>query len=221
MFNLGFLNPFQSKDGFVALDIGSSSIKLAETAFERNGFRLCSLGILPLPPDAIQQNMVVEPAPLVEAVRQLIKEHGVSATKVICAVPGRAVIMKKIQMPRQTDEELETNIEFEANNVIPENLANVNLDYQVLKLLDGGNKMEVLLVAVKKDIVNSYAEVPIFYSLTVSLGFVLFVAILINSTFRIASGRGVVWKGRKIYDRASAIYPSRPGQRARRPATDD
>jgi type IV pilus assembly protein PilM len=159
MFNLGFLSPFQSKDGFVALDIGSSSIKLAETAFERNGFRLCSLGILPLPPDAIQQNMVVEPAPLVEAVRQLIKEHGVSATKVICAVPGRAVIMKKIQMPRQTDEELETNIEFEANNVIPENLANVNLDYQVLKLLDGGNKMEVLLVAVKKDIVNSYAEV--------------------------------------------------------------
>ncbi|MDT4965696.1 MAG: hypothetical protein QOJ64_433 [Acidobacteriota bacterium] len=69
--------------------------------------------------------------------------------------------------------------------------------------------------------VNSYAEVPIFYSLTVSLGFLLFVAILINSTFRIASGRGVVWKGRKIYDRASAIYPSRPGQRSRRPATDD
>lgn len=69
--------------------------------------------------------------------------------------------------------------------------------------------------------VNSYAEVPIIYSLTVSLGFVLFLAILINSTFRIASGRGVVWKGRKIYDRASAIYPSRPGQPARRPATDD
>ncbi|MGH7873341.1 MAG: type IV pilus assembly protein PilM [Candidatus Binatia bacterium] len=159
MLNLGFLSPFQSKDGFVALDIGSSSIKLAETAFERNGFRLCNLGISPLPPDSIQQNMVVEPAPLIEAVRGLIKEHGVSATKVICAVPGRAVIMKKIQMPRQTDQELETNIEFEANNVIPENLANVNLDYQVLNLLDGGNKMEVLLVAVKKEIVNSYAEV--------------------------------------------------------------
>lgn len=158
-FNFGFLSPFQGKDGFVALDIGSSSIKLVETAFERSGFRLCNLGILPLPPDAIQQNMVVESAPLIEAVRRLIKEHGVSATKVICAVPGRAVIMKKIQMPRQTDQELETNIEFEANNVIPENLANVNLDYQVLNLLDGGNKMEVLLVAVKKEIVNSYAEV--------------------------------------------------------------
>ena len=157
--NLGIVSSLSRNDGFVALDIGSSSIKLVETAFERNGFRLVNLGLLPLPPDAIQQNMVVEPAPIIDAVRRLIKEHSIRATKVICAVPGRAVIMKKIQMPRQTDQELETNIEFEANNVIPENLANVNLDYQVLNLLDGGNKLEVLLVAVKKEIVNSYADV--------------------------------------------------------------
>jgi type IV pilus assembly protein PilM len=158
-FNLGFMKAISRNDGFVALDIGASSIKLVETAVERNGFRLVNLGLLPLPPDSIQQNMVVEPAPIIDAVRRLIKELGVSAQKAICAVPGRAVIMKKIQMPQQTDQELETNIEFEANNVIPENLANVNLDYQILNVLDGGNKMEVLLVAVKKEIVNSYAEV--------------------------------------------------------------
>jgi hypothetical protein len=70
--------------------------------------------------------------------------------------------------------------------------------------------MQVLTFAV----VNGYADVPILYSFTVWLGFVLFVAILMNSTFRIASGRGVVWKGRKIYDRASAIYPSRHKHRA-------
>jgi type IV pilus assembly protein PilM len=157
--NLGFISSTGRNDGFVALDIGSSSIKLVETVFERNGFRLVNLGMLPVPRDAIQQNMIIEPAPIIEAVRRLIKEHAITATKVICAVPGRAVIMKKIQMPRQTDQELETNIEFEANNVIPENLANVNLDYQVLNLLDEGNKLEVLLVAVKKEIVNSYADV--------------------------------------------------------------
>jgi len=157
--NLGFLGGLRRNDGFVALDIGSSSIKLVETAFERNGFRLISLGILPLPSEAIQQNMVVEPRPIIDVVRRLVRDNRISATKVICGVPGRAVIMKKIQMPRQTDQELETNIEFEDNNVIPENLTNVNLDYQVLNLLDGGNRMEVLLVAVKKEIVNSYAEV--------------------------------------------------------------
>lgn len=158
-FHLGFLKSMGSNDGFIALDIGASSIKLVETAVERDGFRLLNLGYLPLAPDTIQQNMVVEPGPVIDTLRRLIKQQGVSAKRVICAVPGRAVIMKKIQMPQQTDQELEANIEFEANNVIPENLANVNLDYQVLNVLDGGNKMEVLLVAVKKEIVNSYAEV--------------------------------------------------------------
>jgi type IV pilus assembly protein PilM len=78
---------------------------------------------------------------------------------VISAVPGRAVIIKKIQMPRQDEDELDANVEFEANKLIPENLENVNLDYQVLGYLEGGNKMEVLLVAVKKEIVNSFADV--------------------------------------------------------------
>jgi type IV pilus assembly protein PilM len=66
--------------------------------------------------------------------------------------------MKKVQMPKQEPAELEANIEFEAQNVIPENLENVNLDHQVLQEIDGGNKMDVLLVAVKKEIVNSYAD---------------------------------------------------------------
>lgn len=157
--NLGFKTPLRRNEGFIALDIGSSSIKLVESAIEKNGYRLCNLGLLPLPAEAIQQNLVVEPQPIVDAVRQLVRELGITATKVICAVPGRAVIMKKIHMPRQTDQELEANIEFEANNVIPETLDNVNLDYQVLNMLDNGNQMEVLLVAVKKDIVNSYADV--------------------------------------------------------------
>jgi type IV pilus assembly protein PilM len=150
---------FAANDGFVALDIGSSSIKMVEAAVEKSGYRVLNMGILPLPANAIQNNMVVDPTSVIETIRRLIRENGVKATKVISAVPGRAVIMKKVQMPRQEDAELEANVEFEANNVIPENLENVNLDYQVLNFVDGGNKMEVLLVAVKKEIVNSYADV--------------------------------------------------------------
>ena len=158
-FNLSFLPSFNQDGGFVALDIGSSSVKLVETAIEKSSYRLLNLGIAPLPPKAIQNNMVADSSSVVNAVRTLIQEHRIKATNVISAVPGRAVIMKKVQLPRQEDEELEANVEFEANNVIPENLQNVNLDYQVLGYLDGGNKMEVLLVAVKKEIVNSYADV--------------------------------------------------------------
>src|SRR5882724_13472941 len=157
-FNLGFLSSLGGHDGYVALDIGSSSIKMVEAAVDKSGYRILNLGILPLPVNAIQNNMVVDSKPVVETIRKLIETSGVRSKQVISAVPGRAVIMKKVQMPKQEPAELEANIEFEAQNVIPENLENVNLDHQVVQEAEDGNKMEVLLVAVKKEIVNSYAE---------------------------------------------------------------
>jgi type IV pilus assembly protein PilM len=157
--NLGSFSPFGQKDGYVAFDIGSSSIKMVEATADKSGYRLISAGVLPLPTGAVQNNMVIDAGTVVEAIRRLIQENGVKARKVISAVPGRAVIMKKFQLPMQQGEELDTNVEFEAKQVIPENLENVNLDYQVVNYLDGGNKIEVLMVAVRKDIVNSYADI--------------------------------------------------------------
>lgn len=157
-FNFGSLNPFSGNDGYVALDIGSSSIKMVETAVDKSGYRLLNLGILPLPENAIQNNMVVQLKPVVDVIRRLINENGVRSKQVISAVPGRAVIMKKVQMPKQEPAELEANIEFEAQNVIPDSLQNVNLDHQVLAEIEGSNNMDVLLVAVKKEIVNSYTD---------------------------------------------------------------
>lgn len=144
--------------GHVAFDIGSSSIKMVEAAAEKNRFRILNLGIAPLPENAIQNNMVVDASPVVEAIRRLVQQHSVKSKQVIAAVPGRAVIMKKVQMPNQSPEELEANIEFEAQNIIPDNLANVNLDYQVVHESEDGNKLDVLLVAVKKEIINSYTD---------------------------------------------------------------
>lgn len=157
-FNLGFLNSFSSNDGYVALDIGSSSIKMVEATVDKSGQRLRSLAILPIPENTIQNNMVVDAAPVVNVIRRLIQENGVKAKQVISAVPGRAVIMKKVQMPKQEPAELEANIEFEAQNIIPDSLENVNHDHQVLFEAEDGNKMDVLLVAVKKEIINSYTD---------------------------------------------------------------
>jgi type IV pilus assembly protein PilM len=157
--HFGFLRGLGSNDGYVALDIGSSSVKMVEAAVDKSGYRILNLGILPLPGGVIQNNMVVDSRPVVDTIRKLTQENGVKSKQVISAVPGRAVIMKKVQMPKQEPAELEANIEFEAQNVIPENLDNVNLDHQVLSQSDDGNRTEVLLVAVKKEIVNSYAEV--------------------------------------------------------------
>jgi type IV pilus assembly protein PilM len=158
-FDLAVLNPFRTDEGYVALDIGSSSIKMVEAAVEKNGYRVINVGILPLPATAIQNNMVVDKDVVVRTIQSLVQNHGVKATQVISAVPGRVAIIKKIQLPVQGEEELEANVEFQASQVIPDTLENVNLDYQALDYLEVGNKMDVLLVAVKKDIINSYSQV--------------------------------------------------------------
>lgn len=154
----GFLSSLRSDTGYVAFDIGANSIKMVETAIDKNGYHVLNLALLPLPAHTIQNNIIVEARPVVETIKRLIQENGVRSKQVISAVPGRAVIKKKIQMPKQEPAELENNIEFEAQNVIPEHIDNVNLDYQVLGQSEDGNRMEVLLVAVKKEIVNSYTD---------------------------------------------------------------
>lgn len=158
-FDVAALNPFRRDEGYVALDIGSSSIKMVEATVEKNGYRVVNIGILPLPATAIQNNMVADKDVVVRTIQSLIQNHGVKATQVISAVPGRVAIIKKIQLPNQGEEELEANVEFQASQVIPDTLENVNLDYQALDYLEIGNKMDVLLVAVKKEIINSYCQV--------------------------------------------------------------
>ena len=156
--DLAALNPFRREEGYVAIDIGSSSIKMVEVAVEKSGYRLINVGILPLPATAIQNNMVADRDVVVKAIQSLMQNNGVKATQVVSAVPGRVAIIKKIQLPAQREEELEANVEFQASQVIPDTLENVNLDYQVLDYLEIGNKMDVLLVAVKKEIINSYTQ---------------------------------------------------------------
>jgi type IV pilus assembly protein PilM len=157
-FDFASVNPFRKEEGFVALDIGSSSIKMVEVAVEKNGYRLINVGIQPIPGTAIQNNMVADQDVVVRAIQNLVRNHGVKATQVISAVPGRVAIIKKIQLPAQGEEELDANVEFQASQLIPDTLENVNLDYQVLDFVENSEKMDVLLIAVKKEIINSYAQ---------------------------------------------------------------
>ena len=156
--SLSELNPLKRDEPYLSIDIGSSSIKVLEVRGTVGQLRLTNWATLPTPPSAIQNNMVYETTAVAQATQALIESHGVHARKVITAVPGPAVIIKRVTLPAQSAQELENTILFEAGNFIPEDLENVNLDYQITDYLDDGKRMEVLLVAAKKDIVTSYTE---------------------------------------------------------------
>jgi type IV pilus assembly protein PilM len=151
-------NPFRRARGYLVLDIGSSSVKFAEVRHGSDGPRLVSLGLAPLPPSVVQSNVIQDEGPVVEAIRKLVAAHGAQSRQVITAVPGPAVIVKKVILPAQSGTAIEAAVLGEAAHLIPDSLDNVNLDYQVIDWIEAGNKMEVLLVAVKKEIINSYTE---------------------------------------------------------------
>lgn len=142
----------------LGIDIGSSAVKVIE-AHERSGALIVSkVGYASLPPTAVQNNMVVEADRVSEALTRALAQAGVSTTSVVTVVPAPAVIIKKIVLPIQNAQNLESAVMVEASHLIPESLDNVNLDFQVLDWVDDGSKAEVLLVGAKKDIINSYVE---------------------------------------------------------------
>jgi type IV pilus assembly protein PilM len=149
-------NPFKRTGGYLVVDIGSSSIKLAEVFHGPSGPRLTALATAPLPPTVIQSNVIQDEAPVVDAIRALIQKTGVQSKAAITAVPGPAVIVKKVVLPAQTGTAIDAAVLAEAQQLIPDSLDNVHLDYQVVDWMEDGNKMEVLVVAVKRDIINSY-----------------------------------------------------------------
>src|SRR5512136_1175398 len=144
----------------VGLDIGSSSVKLVQLKEKKGGFQLLAFGSAPLPPEAIVDGALMNSAAIVQAIQELAAQQKVKAREVAIGVRGHSVIIKKISMPRMSQEELDESIQWEAEQYIPFDVKDVNIDTQILTPeADAAGQMDVLLVAAKKDMINDYTSV--------------------------------------------------------------
>src|SRR5437660_6851143 len=146
----------------LGLDIGSSSVKHVQLKEAKRGYILDAFGVAPLPPEAIVDGALMTATPIVDAIRQLLAQYKLKNREVAIGVSGHSVIIKKISMPRMTQEELEESIQWEAEQYIPFDVKDVNIDVQILTPPDqdtGTGQMDVLLVAAKKDMINDYTTV--------------------------------------------------------------
>ena len=149
----------------LGLDIGSTSVKMILLKEQRKrgqvSYALQSFGMKPLPPEAIVDGALMNSTAIVQALQELMTELKIKNKEVAIGVSGHSVIIKKIQMPRMSQEELEESIQWEAEQYIPFDVKDVNIDTQILDA--GGNdatgQMDVLLVAAKKDMINDYTTV--------------------------------------------------------------
>jgi type IV pilus assembly protein PilM len=156
-----FSLPNFGKASVMGLDIGSSSVKAVEIArnSKDKGFELRGLGRASLPPEAIVQGAFLNSSAIVDAIREAVDDGKIATKDVAAAVSGHSVIAKRVNLPAMSREELEDQIQWEAEQYIPFDVNEVNLDFQILESNADEGQMDVLLVAAKKDLIDDYVQV--------------------------------------------------------------
>jgi type IV pilus assembly protein PilM len=143
----------------IGLDIGSSAIKILQVKKTSKGIRLLDFGIEPLPAQTIVDGSIMDQSSVVEAIRKLKATLGIRNKRVATAISGHSVIIKKIQLPQMSADELSQQLPFEAEQHIPFRKDEVEIDHQILNAKNAGGHIDLLLVAAKKEVIADYAQV--------------------------------------------------------------
>jgi len=150
---------FGRKKTTVGLDIGSGLIKVAVIDHSKKLPELTKVAIQPLMQDAIVEGEVMDPGVVAEAIQAALAAAGVKSKQVVTAVGGRDVIIKPISIERVKEQQARELMRWEAEQHVPFDMESVELDFQILDPDDEGLEMRVLLVAAKRELVESKVRV--------------------------------------------------------------
>jgi len=143
--------------GTIGLDIGSGYLKLVQLKDTKGGYELELFDMLPLPPELIVDGSIIDSLRLVDSLKELARKARIKTKDVTISIAGHSsVIVKRVSLPDMSEDELYESIKFEAEQYIPFDIDDVNLDFQILGPKEEPGQMDVILVAVKKDIINEY-----------------------------------------------------------------
>ena len=147
----------------LGLDIGTNSIKFAEARMGRSGPIIVNAGIGATPRDTIANGVIVDTAALGAAVRTLLASHGVRTKSVVSSVASQSsLVVRPIEVPRMTREELTSTMQWEVDRHIPFAANEVVMDFQPLvapeDLPEEAQNMEVLLAVAQEDMIEAHVE---------------------------------------------------------------
>jgi len=150
---------FRKKDHLIGLDIGSRTIKLGEVLDKKEHRVLRKFGMANLPENAIKEGHIKEPGIVADIIKGLVRDLKIKEQNVATSISGYSVIIKKIVVGKMSEEELHENIQYEAEQYIPFDVQDVNLDFHILGEHEANpNQMNVMLVAAKEEIINEYLD---------------------------------------------------------------
>ena len=146
----------RKKVPLVGIDISSTCIKLLELSRSGKGYRVESYAVEPLPANAVVDRNIADVDMVGQAIARAVKKSATRTKFASCAVSGSAVITKVITMPANLKEEdMESQIQLEADQYIPYPLEEIRMDFEVLRPSpQEPNKVEVLLAASRSDNVD-------------------------------------------------------------------
>jgi type IV pilus assembly protein PilM len=139
----------RGKTSMVGVDVGSSSVKAVELQGKSGDFQLLSLGFEALQSDSVVDGQIMELNAVSNAIGSIFNEHKIKTTKVAAGVNGHSVIVKNIVLPQMTDDELQESFAWHAEEHIPFDITDVNLDYHVTAR--SNDAIHVLMAACKRD----------------------------------------------------------------------
>ncbi len=150
---------FGSKNNLIGLDIGSRSLKVGEIVETKKGRLLKKFGMIDIPPGIIEDGAINDHEAVAEYIRQLFKKNKIKEQKVAVSIGGFSVIVKKINVQTMDEKKLQETIKLEAEQYIPFDISDVNLDFQILGENENNpNQMSVFLVAAKKEMITEYTN---------------------------------------------------------------
>jgi type IV pilus assembly protein PilM len=140
----------------VGLDVGANSIKMVKLNHTKGGYILNSMAIRELPPEAIVSDEVRDREAVMFNIQSVMDECDSTSRDVIVSLSGHALITDKLVIDKKTGAEAEQAILFEAEQRSPFDVEDVALDHHIIRLNEETNKMEILLVAARKEFLESY-----------------------------------------------------------------
>ena len=135
----------RGKTSMVGVDIGSSSVKAVELQGKGADLQLLNLGFETLQADSVVDGQIMELNAVSNAISSIFNEHKIKTTRVAAGVNGHSVIVKNIVLPQMTEDELQESFAWHAEEHIPFDISDVNLDYHVMNRSD--DAIHVLLAA--------------------------------------------------------------------------
>ena len=145
---------FKWNKPLAAIDIGSHSIKLVQLKKTGKNYHLQNFGVMPLKHEAIVDGAISDAGAVVDGIRNLVKMEKIATKDIVTSVAGESVIVKKIRIPHMSEKELSESITWEAEQHIPFEMSDVNLDFQIMPSNESNgaddDRMDVILVAARR-----------------------------------------------------------------------